>query len=219
MKFDSKPELDSNMHAANNASNDAAVTPPKSSTTAYRYLIYAALFMLVGISILIFVGRERNKLLGQQVGELDLKPLLNTSEAASEKMSKAEYKLVHFWGTWCPPCVTEYPEIIKLQKQYKDDPRLAIISVSCGQSVPENLEELEFDTKYYLQGLGGDAPVYCDPVMYSRVQLANLMGRQGFLYPLTLLLDKDMKIVESWIGATRPGELDKSINRLWVSKK
>jgi hypothetical protein len=45
------------------------------------------------------------------------------------------------------------------------------------------------------------------------------MGRQGFLYPLTLLLDKDMKIVESWIGATRPGELDKSINRLWVSKK
>ena len=201
------------------AVNDAAVTPTKSSATASRYLVYAALFMLVGISILIFIGRERNKLLGQKVGELDLKPLLNTSEGASERMSRAEYKLVHFWGTWCPPCVSEYPEIIKLQKQYKDDSRLAIISVSCGQTVPENLEELEFDTKYYLQGVGGDAPVYCDPVMYSRVQLANLMGRQGFLYPMTMLLDKDMKIVDSWIGATRPGELAKSIDRLWASKK
>lgn len=191
----------------------------RGSATAYRYLIYAALFMLVGISGLIFMGRERNKLVGQKVGELDFKPLLNTEEAASAAMARGEYKLVHFWGTWCSPCMVEYPEIIKLQRKYKDDPRLVVISVSCGQAVPENLEELEFDTKYFLQGVGGDMPVYSDPVMYSRVQIANLIGRQGFLYPMTMLLDKEMKVVETWLGATRVGELDRVIERVLNSHK
>jgi thiol-disulfide isomerase/thioredoxin len=188
------------------------------SVSAYRYLLYAALFMLLGISGLIFLGRERNKLVGQKVGELDFKPLLNTDESASLAMARGEYKLIHFWGTWCPPCMSEYPEVIKLQRKYKDDPRLVILSVSCGQSVPENLEELEFDTKYYLQGVGGDMPVYSDPVMYSRVQIANMIGRQGFLYPMTMLLDKEMKVVETWLGATRVGELDRAIERVLGSR-
>ncbi len=190
----------------------------RQSATAYRYLLYAALFMLLGISGLIFLGRERNKLVGQKVGELDFKPLLNTQESASVAMARGEYKLIHFWGTWCPPCMTEYPEVIKLQRKYKDDPRLVVISVSCGQAVPENLEELEFDTKYFLQGVGGDMPVYSDPAMYSRVQIANMIGRQGFLYPMTMLLDKEMKIVETWLGATRVGELDRAIERVLESR-
>lgn len=190
----------------------------RQSATAYRYLLYAALFMLLGISGLIFLGRERNKLVGQKVGELDFKPLLNTQESASVAMARGEYKLIHFWGTWCPPCMTEYPEVIKLQRKYKDDPRLVVISVSCGQAVPENLEELEFDTKYFLQGVGGDMPVYSDPAMYSRVQIANMIGRQGFLYPMTMLLDKEMKVVETWLGATRVGELDRAIERVLESR-
>lgn len=219
MEASGETQNDQNSANPPGATGEKVQGTERRSATAYRYLLYAALFMLLGISGLIFLGRERNKLVGQKVGELDFKPLLNTDESAPVAMARGEYKLIHFWGTWCPPCMTEYPEVIKLQRKYKDDPRLVVISVSCGQAVPENLEELEFDTKYFLQGVGGDMPVYSDPVMYSRVQIANMIGRQGFLYPMTMLLDKEMKVVETWLGATRVGELDRVIERVLNSRK
>lgn len=61
---------------------DTNISPPNAgssagSSSAYRYLLLAALFMLVGISFLIYLGRERNSFAGKQIPELDLKPLLN----------------------------------------------------------------------------------------------------------------------------------------------
>lgn len=202
-----------------NSSFSESTNPPPPSTPAYRYLLLAGLFMLLGISFLIYLGRERQSFAGRQLPELDLKPLLNTSDSAAETMAKSEYKLVHFWGTWCGPCIHEYPDIIKLQRKFANDPRIAIVSISCGSKNPESLDELEFDTKIFVQGIGGDLPIYSDPAMYSRIQVANIIGRDGFAYPTTLLLDKQMKIVDAWIGATSEGELDRAITKLLDKKK
>jgi thiol-disulfide isomerase/thioredoxin len=202
---------------------DSNISPPNAgssagSSSAYRYLLLAALFMLVGISFLIYLGRERHSFAGKQIPELDLKPLLNAPRSASDVVANSNYKLVHFWGTWCPPCVQEYPDIIKLQRKYAEDPRVAIVSISCGTKNPESLDELEFDTKMFVQGVGGDLPIYCDPAMYSRIQVANVIGRDGFAYPTTLLLDKQMKIVDAWIGSTGPDELDRAISKVLAKK-
>lgn len=183
------------------------------STTAYKYLLYAGLFMLLGISFLIFLGRERQSFAGRQIPDLDLKPLLNANDGPTELIAKSDYVLLHFWGTWCGPCVQEYPDIIKLQRKYAEDSRVAILSVSCGTTTPESTEELEFNTKIFVQGVGGDLPVYCDPAMYSRIQVANIIGRTGFAYPTSLLLDKNRKIVDAWIGSTGPGELERAIEK------
>ena len=169
--------------------------------------------MLLGISFLIFLGRERQSFAGRQIPDLDLKPLLNATDVPTELISKSDYVLLHFWGTWCGPCVQEYPDIIKLQRKYAEDSRVAILSVSCGTTSPESTEELEFNTKIFVQGVGGDLPVYCDPAMYSRIQVANVIGRNGFAYPTSLLLDKNRKIVDAWIGSTGPGELEQAIEK------
>jgi thiol-disulfide isomerase/thioredoxin len=175
--------------------------------------------MLLGISFLILLGRQRESFAGRQVPELDLKPLLNTTKPALDLMTKSDFVLLHFWGTWCGPCIEEYPEIIKLQRKYASDPRVAIVSISCGATTPESVDELEFDTKFFVQGLGGDLPIYCDPAMYSRIQIASIMGRGGFAYPTSLLLDRQMKIVDAWVGATTPGELDRALSSRLSSKQ
>jgi hypothetical protein len=54
--------------------------------------------------------------------------------------------------------------------------------------------------------------------MYSRIQVANVIGRDGFAYPTTLLLDKQMKIVDAWIGSTGPDELDRAISKVLAKK-
>jgi thiol-disulfide isomerase/thioredoxin len=37
--------------------------------------------------------------------------------------------LLNFWATWCPPCAHEFPELVKVEKQYRGR-GVVIISVS-----------------------------------------------------------------------------------------
>jgi thiol-disulfide isomerase/thioredoxin len=156
--------------------------------------------MLAGISFLIYLGRERTQVIGQKIGELDLRAL------------EGKHVLLHFWGPWCPPCLHEYPEIMKLQRKYQDPVSdVVILSISCGADVPENVTQLASDTQEILGEQGEGLPVYADPAQYSRVQVANLLGSRGFAYPTSILLNRELKVVDTWVGATRPGELDLAI--------
>ena len=38
--------------------------------------------------------------------------------------------VLHFWGTWCGPCVAELPEYQKFHAHYLDDPGVEVISIS-----------------------------------------------------------------------------------------
>ena len=42
--------------------------------------------------------------------------------------------VLHFWGTWCGPCVAELPEYQKFHARYLDDPAVEVISISNDKS-------------------------------------------------------------------------------------
>jgi thiol-disulfide isomerase/thioredoxin len=58
---------------------------------------------------------------------------LTLKDTRGRRFSLANYKgkvvLLNFWATWCPPCRAEIPDLIKLQKQYRDQ-GLRIIGVT-----------------------------------------------------------------------------------------
>lgn len=199
-------------------SADTTTPSPPKRRLEFGHLFWAACFMLVGISVLIYLGRERTQVLGQKIGELDLRPLLNTQDALDMPALEGKLVLLHFWGPWCPPCLHEYPEIIKLQRKYQDPGSgVVIVSISCGADVPENAAQLASDTQEIVGEQGESLPVYADPAQYSRVQVANLLGSRGFAYPTSILLNRELKVVDTWVGATRPGELDQAIENILKS--
>lgn len=47
--------------------------------------------------------------------------------------------VLNFWATWCPPCIKEFPDIIKLHETYESQ-GVQVIAVSMNE--PEEVEEI-----------------------------------------------------------------------------
>ncbi len=46
----------------------------------------------------------------------------------------APVTLVHFWATWCPPCITEIPAIQRLAEDLSGDPDFALLMIAVSDS-------------------------------------------------------------------------------------
>ena len=68
---------------------------------------------------------------------------------------KGRIVVIHFWATWCPPCVDEIPELSKFWEQYKnrDDIVLYAVSVDKDWKIVE-----DFNAKH-----PSNLPFYRDP--------------------------------------------------------
>lgn len=53
---------------------------------------------------------------------------------------KGKVVVLNFWATWCPPCMKEFPDIIKLYDQYQGK-GLTVIAVSMNES--DEIEEVD----------------------------------------------------------------------------
>lgn len=103
--------------------------------------------------------------------------------------------VLNFWGTWCPPCVKEMPELDQLQRQWgATGGRVVGLAVDNPTAVREFLARRPVSYTIGLAGFEGTA--------LSR-QLGN---REGSL-PFTVLFDRYGKIVQRKLGAVDLAEL------------
>jgi thiol-disulfide isomerase/thioredoxin len=166
-------------------------------------LVWAGLFMLCGILVLIYLGRDTARLMNSPLGEIELRPLLDTNDRPTIESLEGKAVLFHFWGTWCGPCREEFPEFAELQKHWMDNPSVVVLSVSCSPSYETNLDELRSETKQFLDSLGVLLPTYSDPNAYTRSRITKMLAAGGFSYPFTLIIDKQGIVRDFWLGAKK----------------
>ena len=65
-----------------------------------------------------------------------LKNLNGESVSLDGLLSKNKAVLVNFWATWCPFCLEEIPDLVKLKEKYKNSP-LEIVGIDVGESAEQ----------------------------------------------------------------------------------
>lgn len=175
--------------------------------------------MLLGTLVLVWLGTPRGTpVIGQLLPPLDLQPLVNSDSAPTTESLVGKVTVLHFWGTWCPPCRDEFPGFVKLAKKFENEPRVAIVSVSCSGGPEYNLAELKSETEAYLTDVAPGMPTFCDPAAMTRAQIAMLLSGGTIGYPTTMLADSEGRIVDVLAGY-REGDMEKLQTRIEAMMK
>lgn len=97
--------------------------------------------------------------------------------------------LINFWATWCPPCRAEIPDLIQLQRKYKD--RLVVLGVSEDDDGPEVVKR--FATEHKINY----------PIVMSTPEISRAFPGVSSL-PTTFLLDRQGLVVQRHLGLLAP---------------
>ena len=129
------------------------------------------------------------------------KPELSLTDVYGRAFNLSDYRgkvvLINFWATWCPPCRTEMPELIKLQRQYQHA-GLQVIGVTYP---PEKLSDVRrFGQKIkinYPLALGNKG--------------TKLLFTESDVLPITIVVDRNGEVRDMIEGILLPEEFDQKI--------
>src|SRR6185369_2650526 len=121
--------------------------------------------------------------------------------------------LVNFWATWCDPCREEFPDLVKIDTDYKG--KIDFITISL-----DDLAEINRDVPKFLVDMKAEMPAYLLKVENEGAAIESIMKDwQGGL-PFTILYNEKGEIVYSRQGKIKTetvrGEIDKLIPKSQV---
>ncbi|MCJ7552529.1 MAG: TlpA family protein disulfide reductase [Ignavibacteriaceae bacterium] len=127
---------------------------------------------------------------------------LKTLDGKNVKLSdyKGKVVIIDFWATWCPPCRKGVPDLVDIQKEYKDN--LVIIGISLDQQ--NTLKDLAPFIKNY--GINY-------PVVLGTQQVVTDYGNIRSI-PTSFVIDQSGNIVDTHVGLVQKSTYTNKINQL-----
>jgi thiol-disulfide isomerase/thioredoxin len=124
-------------------------------------------------------------------------------DTKGKKIKLEDYRgkivIIDFWATWCPPCRRGIPDLIKIQKEYKN--KVAVIGIS-----------LDTDTKKdVIPFIKNEGINY--PVVYANQKVVQEYGNVEAI-PNSFVINKNGKIVNHHVGLTPKEIYVSEINKL-----
>jgi thiol-disulfide isomerase/thioredoxin len=122
--------------------------------------------------------KERAQIPSFTASDLDGKPI-------SIAGLRGKVVLVNFWATWCPPCREEIPDLVALQKKYKDT--LQIIGISQDSGGVDEVRRF------------GAAMGMNYPIVMSTPEIEKLFPGI-YALPTTFVVDKEGMVAQKHVG-------------------
>ncbi len=136
-------------------------------------------------------------------GELDAKGL-----AAAISSNRGKVVVVNFWATWCVPCREEFPDLVRLERAYRDR-GVAVVGVSIDLAKDRPKVEKFLDTNRpdfpnYMKHAGGDDQDFIESVD----------AKWGGELPFTAVYGRDGKKAKVLSGKQTYADFEKAIQPL-----
>ena len=139
--------------------------------------------------------------LGQSMGKA---PAVVLKDIQGRTLRLSSYKgkvvLLNFWATWCPPCRAEMPDLVKLQRQYRDK-GLQVIGVTYP---PEQVKGV----RRFVRRLRVNYPVALG------TKATKALFDKGETLPLTIIIDREGNVRDRIEGILLPEEFEQKVKPL-----
>ena len=121
--------------------------------------------------------------------------------------------LVNFWATWCDPCQEEFPELVKIDGEFR--PRgLDFVTISL-----DDLAEIKRDVPRFLAKMKAEMPAFLLKSSDEEAAIAVVAPGWTGGFPLTVLYNADGKIAYSKTGMIKPEILRAEIEKVLQNKE
>lgn len=155
------------------------------------------LIIIVALSVNVFSGdyklnknaiNESNNVIVKLDGDKAPDFTLKSVDGKTVKLSdyKGKVIIIDFWATWCPPCRKGIPDLVSIQKEFKND--VVIIGISLDR------EKTIKDVPGFVKDYGINYPVvYGDDEV-----VVTYGGIEGI--PTAFVIDKQGNVVDKHVG-------------------
>jgi thiol-disulfide isomerase/thioredoxin len=116
--------------------------------------------------------------------------------------------LVNYWATWCDPCRDEFPELVKIDNDYRAK-GLDFIAITL-----DDLADLKTAVPKFLSQMKARMPVYLLNVSDPEPAINAVDPTWGGSLPATFLYNNQGEIVYKHFGRVKPDELRAAIEKL-----
>lgn len=141
--------------------------------------------------------------LEEKINPFTTYPILDMFEEEFDlSLLEGKVLMLNFWATWCPPCISEMPELSELATEYADRMTLLGIMSSAFKDVDENGEviadqnELKLAREYYEK-----ANISYPSLIPNMLMMAVQQQLQMQSIPTTLFINAEGVIVQMVVGA------------------
>ena len=198
---------------SNSNQSDQQPTPALAPKSGAGQLLWFAIVLLLAIAGALYLLRNpltEHPAVGKPAPALNLVKLpapdavvddWNQLESVTGAATAGNITVLHFWGTWCPPCRAEYPHLTEMLKGYQANPRVAFLPVTCGPSGEEPVQELWAQTNQFYEANDIESlTTYSDPTSATQMATVDVLSEPGMLYPTTMIIGPDARIAGVWLG-------------------
>jgi thiol-disulfide isomerase/thioredoxin len=162
------------------------------------------LILFVTLASIILYAHLKKKELESSLG--DLKEVLLAKMPEAEVLSYPEQNklflsqiiksksnsthVFHFWGTWCPPCINEFPELLRFTQKMQEQPvQFYLVAVN------DQKELIEKFLKPFIKMMGNNITILID----NNGTYNNAFGAAKV--PETFIFDKNGQVLRRLQGA------------------
>jgi len=192
-------EEDTNNRVQRKAQSRGGAMSGSQAAKGFKHLFFRMLLLLVLLHF------PADSILGEPAPEA-LTPVTAETLLDEVRSSDASLTIVNCWSTWCRPCKTEMPELVRIGEEYADrGVRLIFVSLDF-----DSMAEAARDT---LIAKGGTLPSYIKHQKDNEF-INGIHSDWGGALPATFVYGVDGNLITWWNEARTYEEFAKDINKL-----